>query len=292
MVKAAAGGGGMGMVVVEAAAGLAAAVDRVAAVAERLFGDPAVFVERYFPRARHVEVQILGLPDGRILALGERDCSVQRRHQKIAEETPSPAFRTAADPTRTAMLAAAREAGRAVDYRGAGTVEFLLAGTEFFFLEMNTRLQVEHPITEAVLGVDLVEAQFRIAAGADIGFDESSLVVSGHALELRINAEDPRRFLPGPGVITEWIEPTGDGIRVDAGYRTGNTVTPHYDSLLAKLVVHAPDRQSALARARAALADFTVTGPKCNIAFHLELLDDPAFIAGDYDTGLVARMRA
>ncbi|MEP6980530.1 MAG: biotin carboxylase N-terminal domain-containing protein [Nakamurella sp.] len=296
MIKAAAGGGGMGMAVVADPDRLPAAFAQVAGVAQRLFGDPAVFVERYFTSVRHVEVQILGLADGRVLALGERDCSVQRRHQKVAEETPSPAFSGPADPVRAALLDAAREAGRAVEYRGAGTVEFLLAGSgptaEFFFLEMNTRLQVEHPITEAVLGIDLVQAQFRIAAGADVGFDESSPVSSGHALELRINAEDARRFLPGPGVITAWVEPSGDGIRVDAGYRNGNTVTPHYDSLMAKLIVHAPDRATVLARARAAVAEFTVTGPKCNLAFHAELLANPEFVAGTYDTGLVDRMRA
>ena len=233
-------------------------------------------------------------PDGRVLALGERDCSVQRRHQKLAEETPSPAFSGPADPVRVALLDAARAAGRAVDYRGAGTVEFLLdqGGTGFHFLEMNTRLQVEHPITEAVLGIDLVEAQFRVAAGEDVGFDESTLAPTGHALELRINAEDPRRFLPGPGVITAWVEPTGDGIRVDAGYVAGNTVTPHYVSLLAKLVVHGPDRATVLERARVAVAAFTVTGPKNNLPFHAELLANAEFVSGDYDTGIVGRMRA
>ncbi len=295
ILKAAAGGGGMGMAVVDDPADLPAAFERVSGVAARLFGNPAVFVERWFARSRHVEVQILGLPDGRVLALGERDCSVQRRHQKLAEETPSPAFDGPADPVRAALLDAARAAGRAVDYRGAGTVEFLLTadgpGAGFFFLEMNTRLQVEHPITEAVLGIDLVEAQFRVAAGEDVGFDETTLVPTGHAVELRINAEDPRRFLPGPGVITAWVEPAGEGVRVDAGYVDGNTVTPHYDSLLAKLVVHGPDRATALERARAAVAGFTVAGPRNNLAFHAELLANPEFVSGDYDTGIVGRMR-
>jgi acetyl-CoA carboxylase biotin carboxylase subunit len=196
------------------------------------------------------------------------------------------------------MLDAARVAGRAVHYQGAGTVEFLLApdsGTsaaEFFFLEMNTRLQVEHPITEAIFGVDLVEAQLRIAAGEALGFDESSLTRSGHAIELRINAEDPKRFLPGPGHIKEWVEPTGDGVRVDAGYHAGNTVTPAYDSLMAKLIVHGSDRADAIAKARDAVAGFTIAGPKSNLPFHAELLDNAEFISGDYDTGLVGRMRA
>jgi acetyl-CoA carboxylase biotin carboxylase subunit len=295
MIKASAGGGGMGMAVVSDPADMAAEYEKVTAFAGRLFGDSSVFVERYFPRVRHVEVQILGLADGRVLALGERDCSVQRRNQKVAEETPSPAL---TPELRAAMLAAARKAGEAVDYQGAGTVEFLLAPAvgdgrpEFFFLEMNTRLQVEHPITEAVLGIDLVEAQLRIAAGEAPGFDPDALSVDGHAIELRINAEDSKRFLPGPGVITDWVEPSGPGIRVDSGYALGTTVTPSYDSLMAKLVVHAGDREAALALARQAVASFTVVGPKSNLAFHAELLDNPEFVSGDYDTALVARMRA
>ncbi len=295
MIKASAGGGGMGMAVVTDPAAMAAEYEKVTAFAGRLFGDSSVFVERYFPRVRHVEVQILGLADGRVLALGERDCSVQRRNQKVAEETPSPAL---TDELRADMLAAARTAGDAVDYRGAGTVEFLLAPAtdgrpaEFFFLEMNTRLQVEHPITEAVLGIDLVEAQLRIAAGEDPGFDVEQLTPRGHAIELRINAEDSKRFLPGPGAITEWVEPSGPGIRVDAGYLAGTTVTPSYDSLMAKLILHAPDRAAALALARTAVAGFTVVGPKSNLAFHAELLDNPEFVSGDYDTALVARMRS
>ena len=295
MIKASAGGGGMGMAVVSDPAAMAAEYEKVTAFAGRLFGDSSVFVERYFPRVRHVEVQILGLADGRVLALGERDCSVQRRNQKVAEETPSPAL---TDEVRADMLAAARKAGEAVDYRGAGTVEFLLAPpsdgnkAEFFFLEMNTRLQVEHPITEAVLGIDLVEAQLRIAAGEDPGFDVEQLTPRGHAIELRINAEDSKRFLPGPGAITQWVEPSGPGIRVDAGYASGTTVTPSYDSLMAKLILHAPDRAAALALARTAIAGFTVVGPKSNLAFHAELLDNAEFVSGNYDTALVARMRS
>jgi len=296
VTSAAAGGGGMGMAVVPDPSSMATEFEKVTAFSARLFGDPSVFVERYFPRVRHVEVQILGLADGRVLALGERDCSVQRRNQKVAEETPSPALTAS---LRTEMLDAARAAGEAVQYRGAGTVEFLLApGTgadapaEFFFLEMNTRLQVEHPITEAVLGIDLVEAQLRVAAGQDPGFDVDHLTVTGHAIELRINAEDSKRFLPGPGVITEWVQPAGDGIRVDAGYAVGTTVTPSYDSLMAKVIVHGADREAALALARTAVAGFTVVGPKSNLAFHAELLDNAEFVSGDYDTALIARMRA
>ncbi len=310
MIKASAGGGGMGMTVVDDPDKMGAEFDKVTGFAGRLFGDSSVFVERYFPRVRHVEVQILGLADGRVLALGERDCSVQRRNQKVAEETPSPALTPA---VRSRMLAAAAQAGAAVDYRGAGTVEFLFSPPaapgmdqvdptapgrpgegdgEFFFLEMNTRLQVEHPITEAVLGIDLVEAQLRVAAGEEPGFDPESLQVTGHAIELRINAEDPKRFLPGPGAVSEWVEPVGEGIRVDSGYAAGTVVTPAYDSLMAKLIVHAGDRAAALALARQAVADFTIVGPKSNLAFHAELLQNPEFVSGDYDTALVARMRA
>ncbi len=173
-------------------------------------------------------------------------------------------------------------------------MEFLLdpSSREFFFLEMNTRLQVEHPITEEVLGIDLVAAQLHVAAGEDPGFDPATLTVNGHAIELRINAEDSKRFLPGPGVISQWVEPTGEGVRVDAGFTTGNTVTPHYDSLMAKLVVHGADRAQALDRAAAAVAGFTIVGPKSNLAFHAELLDNPEFRSGDYDTGIIGRMRS
>jgi acetyl-CoA carboxylase biotin carboxylase subunit len=290
MVKAAAGGGGMGMAVAGDADGLRAEYDKVRGFAERMFGDGSVLIERYFPRVRHIEVQILGLADGRVIALGERECSVQRRNQKLVEETPSPALSPA---QREQLLAAAVRAGEAVGYRNAGTVECLFdpAGGEFFFLEMNTRLQVEHPVTEAVFGVDLVEQQLRIASGLAPSFDPDALAVTGHAIEVRVNAEDPKRFLPGPGAITTWVEPTGDGVRVDAGYAAGTTVTPSYDSLMAKLIVHGADRADALARLRAAVAGFEVAGPKVNLPFFAELLDNPEFVSGDYDTGIVGRMR-
>jgi acetyl-CoA carboxylase, biotin carboxylase subunit len=290
MVKAAAGGGGIGMGAAADEAGLRAAFETARSRAERFFGSPEILLERLVERARHVEVQILGLADGRVLALGERDCSVQRRHQKVAEETPSPGVSAA---LRERMLAAAVQAGEAVGYRGAGTVECLVdadAGT-FVFLEMNTRLQVEHPVTELVTGIDLVEQQFRIAAGEPPSFDPASVRPAGHAIELRIYAEDPVRFLPGPGTITEWEEPAGDGVRVDAGYRAGNTVTPFYDPLLAKLCVHGADRAHALDRARAAVAAFRITGPKNNLAFHADLLTSTEFVAGDYDTSLVSKLR-
>jgi acetyl-CoA carboxylase biotin carboxylase subunit len=290
MLKAAAGGGGMGMAVAADAATLQTEYARISSFAQRLFGDSRLFVERYFPRVRHVEVQILGLADGRVIALGERDCSVQRRHQKIAEESPSPAV---SPDLRDRMEQAAVLAASTVNYRNAGTVEFLLDQDtgEFFFLEMNTRLQVEHPVTEMRYGVDLAAAQLLIAAGAAPGFDVDALGPLGHAIELRVNAEDPQRFLPGPGPIAAWVEPVGKGVRVDSGYAAGTTVTPFFDSLLAKLVVHGADRQQALERAREAVAGFAVAGPKCNLPFHAELLEHPEFVSGYYDTGLVTRMR-
>jgi acetyl-CoA carboxylase, biotin carboxylase subunit len=291
MVKASSGGGGIGMGVAEDEDTLRKAFDTARTRAERFFGDPAVLLERYVASARHVEVQVLGLADGRVVALGERDCSVQRRPQKVAEETPSPGV---PPELRARMVEAAVRAGEAVDYRNAGTVEFLVDRArpgEFSFLEMNTRLQVEHPVTELVTGVDLVEQQLLVAAGKPCSFDPDALEPAGHALELRVYAEDPTRFLPGPGEITTWEEPDGPGVRVDAGYRAGDTVTPYYDPLMAKLCVHGPDREAALAAARDAVARFRIEGPKHNLPFFAELLDHPEFAAGDYDTGLVARMR-
>jgi acetyl-CoA carboxylase biotin carboxylase subunit len=291
MVKAAAGGGGMGMAVARDEAGLRIEYDKVRAFAERMFGDGSVLIERYFPRVRHIEVQILGLADGRMVALSERECSVQRRNQKLVEEAPSPAV---SPELRERLLAAAVKAGEAVGYRNAGTVEMLFDPTagDFFFLEMNTRLQVEHPITELIHGIDLVEEQLRIASGAAPTFDPADVHrTTGHAIELRVNAEDPKRFLPGPGKVTTWVEPAGDGVRVDSGYAAGTTVTPFYDSLMAKLIVHGADRTDAIAKARAAVAGFEITGPKNNLPFFAELLENEEFLSGDYDTGIVSRMR-
>jgi len=290
MIKAAAGGGGIGMSVAADETQLRAGFETARSRAERFFGNAAILLERYIPRARHVEVQILGLADGRVIALGERDCSVQRRHQKVAEETPSPGV---TPQLRARMLAAAVRAGEAVGYRGAGTVECLVdtAAGDFVFLEMNTRLQVEHPVTEMVTGIDLVEQQFLIADGGLVSFEPMSVSPKGHALELRVYAEDPSRFLPRPGTITGWHEPSGPHVRVDAGYAAGNTVTPYYDPLLAKLCVYGPDRAQALERARAAVAQFQITGVKTNLPFHAELLASQEFGSGRYDTSIVARLR-
>jgi acetyl-CoA carboxylase biotin carboxylase subunit len=290
MVKAAAGGGGIGMSVARDDAELVKAFETARSRAERFFGNPAILLERYIEGARHVEVQVLGLADGSVVALGERDCSVQRRHQKVAEETPSPGV---GPELRQRMLDGAVRAAQAVNYRNAGTVECLVdpLAQDYVFLEMNTRLQVEHPVTELVTGIDIVEQQMRIAAGETVNGLEG-ITPSGAAIEMRVYAEDPKRFLPSPGRIEQWVEPTGDGVRVDAGYTEGNTVTPFYDPLLAKLCVWAPDRTAALDKARIAVEGFTVTGLKTNLPFFAELLADPAFVSGDYDTGLVDRMRA
>jgi acetyl-CoA carboxylase, biotin carboxylase subunit len=290
MIKASAGGGGIGMSAAADPLQLEAGFETARSRAERFFGSPAILLEAYVERARHVEVQILGLANGRVLALGERDCSVQRRHQKVAEETPSPGIRP---DLRAQMLAAAVRVGQAVRYVGAGTVEFLVdvVAGNFMFLEMNTRLQVEHPITELVTGIDLVEQQFLIAVGDDISFAADAVVPSGHALEFRIYAEDSKRFLPSPGTVTEWAEPAGPGMRIDAGYTAGNTVTPFYDPLLAKLCVHGADRAQALDRARAAVGSFRISGIKTNLEFHADLLASAEFSGGDYDTSLVSRLR-
>jgi acetyl-CoA carboxylase biotin carboxylase subunit len=287
MVKASAGGGGIGMGLAEDEAALRKAFETARTRAERFFGSPAILLERYLARARHVEIQILGLADGRVVALGERDCSVQRRHQKVVEETPSPGV---SEELRQRMFDGAIRAGEAIGYRNAGTVECLVSGDDFVFLEMNTRLQVEHPITELCTGIDIVAEQLRIASGEDVSF--STVERNGHAIELRVYAEDPVRFLPGPGEITTWVEPSGDGIRVDSGYAEGDVVTPYYDPLLAKLCAWAPTRAEAIERARRAVDEFRIVGPKHNLPFHAELLAYEEFVSGDYDTSVIDRMRA
>lgn len=289
MVKPAAGAGGIGMAAAHHEPSLREAYATARTHAERVFGRGDVLLERYVEGARHVGVQIFGLADGTVVALGDRDCSVQRRHQEVAVETPSPGVPPA---LREPMLAAAVRAGEAVGYRGAGTVEYLVdpAAQDFFFLEMTTRLQAGHPVTEMVSGIDLVEQQFRAAAGEPVSF--TGVAPRGHAVEFRVLAEDPRRFLPGTGEIKVWEEPVGDGIRIDAGYAEGTTVTTHYGPLLAKLCVHGDDRDHALARARAAVDAFRIEGPPTNLPFLRELLDRPEFADGAYDTGLVGRMRA
>ncbi len=288
MVKAAAGGGGIGMRIVEDRDDLVDAVAATSAQAERFFGDGSILVERYLPDARHVELQVLGLADGRVAVLGERDCSVQRRYQKVLEETPSPGV---SPELRGRMVAAVRAGAEHIGYRNAGTFECLVSGEDFVFLEVNARLQVEHPVTEEVTGIDLVAEQLRVAAEEPPGFEPDVVAMRGHAIELRVYAEDSARFLPRPGTISSYQEPEGPGIRVDGGFRAGDAITPFYDPLVAKLVVHGGDREQAIERARAAVDGFRIDGLTTNLGFLAEVLDDPQFRAGTYDTGLVSRLR-
>jgi acetyl-CoA carboxylase biotin carboxylase subunit len=291
ILKAVSSGGGLGVAVARDDRTLRAVFGPLQERVARFFGSAGILVERYLSPVRHVEVQLLGLADSRIVALGERDCSVQRRHQKIAGEAPAPGL---SDSTRARLSRTARQIAELVDYRGAGTVEFLLdtRTEEFVFCEMNCRLQVEHPLTELVTGIDVVEQQLLIAAGAPPSFDaDEPPRPDGHAIEVRIYAEDPERFAAATGRITGWQEPSGEGIRFDHGYGRRDRVPPHYDPLLGKVAVWGPDRDAALDRLRSALGQLRIEGPACNLPFFTELLDDPSYRAGTYDTGLVARLR-
>ena len=294
LLKAVAGGGGRGMRVARNDKELAAAFELATREAERAFGNGSVYLEKYLAEPRHVEIQIFGDSQGRVVHLGERECSLQRRHQKIMEESPSPAL---SDALRTKMGAAAVAAAKAVDYVGAGTVEFLLdEDGSFFFMEMNTRIQVEHPVTEMVTGFDLVKEQIRVAAGEPLSFgptpgdgDGAGWRPRGHAIEFRINAEDPVTFAPSPGTITTFHLPGGPGVRVDTAAYSGWKIPPYYDSLIAKLIVHGRDREEALARGRRALELFIVEGVKTTIPLHLRLLDDPDMRHGSFSTKWLER---
>ncbi len=288
LVKASAGGGGKGMSRVDAPEDLPAALAEGRRLAAAAFGDETVYLEKLLERPHHVEFQIFGDAAGHVMHLFERECSVQRRHQKIIEETPSPALDP---PLRSRMAEAAVEAGHAVDYVGAGTVELLLdEKRNFYFLEMNTRLQVEHPITEATLGVDLVRAQLEIAAGGRLPDGWARLSPRGHAIELRLYAEDPVTFLPRSGEVLEYAEPSGPGVRVDSGIARGSRVGLEFDPLLAKLVAYAPDRRAAIERARRALADWVVLGVETNRPLLSALLRSEEFVFGRYTTDLVSSL--
>jgi acetyl-CoA carboxylase, biotin carboxylase subunit len=288
IIKATAGGGGRGMKIVEEAGRLGAQLAAARSEAQAGFGNPAVYLERYVARPRHVEVQVLG--DGeRAITLGERECSIQRRHQKLVEEAPSVALD---DARRNELLRVARKATHAIGYRTVGTLEFLLDEEKnFYFMEMNTRIQVEHTVTEEVFGVDLIREQIRLAGGEPLKLP-ADLRPRGHAIELRINAEDPVTFAPSPGRITALNLPGGLGVRVDTHIYQQYVVPSHYDSLLAKLIVHAENRPAALARLRRALAEFVVEGCKTNLDFHRRLLGNADFVAGRLDTHLIERMSA
>jgi len=289
LVKAAGGGGGRGMKLVEHAADLAATMDMASAEAEAAFGDARVYLERYVRSGRHIEVQLLGDGEGRVIHLGERDCSVQRRYQKLVEETPAPHLPPA---TRAAMHEAAVRFAARLSYRGAGTVEFLydVPRDAFYFLEMNARIQVEHPVTEKVTGIDLVAEQIAIADGRGLGVSQADVMCDGAAIECRINAEDPDRdFAPSPGTVSEAHWPQGEGIRVDTHVVDGARIPPFYDSMIAKVIAHGADRAAALARLRAALTEVRIAGVTTNLAFQQAVLADPDFAAGGVDTGFLAR---
>ena len=293
MIKASAGGGGKGMRVAPDPESFVKLLTAAQNEAKAAFGNPGVYLERCILKPRHVEFQVFGDHHGSVIHLGERDCSIQRRHQKLVEEAPSPAL---TPELRAEMGAAAVKAAKAIDYVGAGTIEFLLdEDGSFYFMEMNTRIQVEHPVTEVTTGFDLVKEQIRVAAGEPLSFPLNGEQVKhrGHAIEFRINAEDPaRNFAPGPGTITTFHPPGGPGVRLDTHLYTGYRVPPNYDSLLAKLIVSGANRREAIVRARHVLDQFIIEGVPTTIPFLRRILDDSRFIEGDVDTGFVARMMA
>ena len=280
LLKAAAGGGGRGMRIVRARDMLAQAFATCQAEAAQAFGSSELYLEKYVEEARHVEVQVLGDRNGIRVHLGERDCSVQRRHQKLLEESPASAI---SEETRAGLYKAALSVANSVNYVSAGTVEFLVAqnGT-FYFIEMNTRIQVEHPVTEMVTGIDLVREQIRVASGEPLGYKQRAITLRGHAIECRINAEDPEHFVPSPGTVTAWLPPGGYGVRVDSHLMPGAVVAPYYDSLIAKIIVHGRDRAEAIGRMQRALSETHVEGVKTTIPYHQKLLADPTFLSGEH----------
>jgi len=280
IVKAAAGGGGRGMKVAHSADQMSEVLSTARAESKAAFGDDTLYMEKYLETPRHIEIQVIGDSHGNAVHLGERDCSMQRRHQKILEEAPSPALNAQArEEIGTRVADAIRELG----YRGVGTVEFLYENGEFFFIEMNTRLQVEHPVTEMVTGVDLVREQLRIASGAPLSFRQEDVVINGHAIECRINAENPVTFAPNPGKVTSFHAPGGFGVRVDSGLYDGYSIPPYYDSLVAKLIVHGANRNECLMRLRRTLLEFVVDGVDTTIPLHLDLIENKDVVDGTYN---------
>ncbi len=277
IIKASGGGGGRGMRVVHSEAALVNAISLTKAEAGAAFNNDMVYMEKYLETPRHVEIQVLADEHGKAVHLGERDCSMQRRHQKVIEEAPAPGI---TNEMRKRIGERCAQACVDIGYRGAGTFEFLYQDGEFYFIEMNTRIQVEHPVTELITGVDIVKEQIRIASGEPLSVQQSDVVIRGHAIECRINAEDPKTFMPSPGTITAYHTPGGPGIRVDSHIYDGYTVPPYYDSMIGKIITYGDSRQAAMARMRIALSELVIEGIKTNIALHQELLRDAAFEAG------------
>ncbi|MFT6509491.1 MAG: acetyl-CoA carboxylase biotin carboxylase subunit [Parvibaculaceae bacterium] len=279
LVKAASGGGGRGMKVAHSAAELPGALSAARTEAKAAFGDDTLYMEKYLSQPRHIEVQVVADAHGHAVHLGERDCSLQRRHQKVLEEAPSPALNDAA---RAEIGEIVSKAMKGLGYLGVGTIEFLYENGEFFFIEMNTRLQVEHPVTEAITGIDLVREQIRIASGLEMSFTQEDVAFSGHAIECRINAEHPQTFMPSPGLIKEYHTPGGLGVRIDSGAYSGYRIPPYYDSLIGKLIVHGRNRNECLMRLRRSLEEFVVDGVDTTIPLFKELMAEPEFQNGDY----------
>ncbi len=277
IIKAAAGGGGRGMRVVHSEAALLNAISLTRAEAQAAFGSDVVYMEKYLENPRHIEIQVLADQHGNAIHLAERDCSMQRRHQKVVEEAPAPGI---TPELRAEIGGRCAEACRKIGYRGAGTFEFLYENGEFYFIEMNTRVQVEHPVTEMITGVDLIKEQIRVAANEKLSYTQDDIIVRGHAFECRLNAEDPETFMPSPGTISQFHSPGGLGVRVDSHIYNGYRVPPYYDSMIGKLIVHGDSRETAMARMRTALGECVIEGIKTNIPLHQDIFSDAAFQAG------------
>ena len=279
LIKAASGGGGRGMKVVEREEDLESLMQQASSEANAAFGDPTVYMEKYLCDPRHIEYQVFGDGEGKAIHLGERDCSIQRRHQKLLEEAPSPVISA---EQRAHMGAIVANAMADMGYRGAGTIEFLYENNEFYFIEMNTRLQVEHPVTEMISGMDLVREQIRIAQGDGLSVTQDEVILHGHAIECRINAEDPQTFAPSPGTVKNYVAPGGMHVRVDSGLYTGYKVPPYYDSMIGKLIVYGTTRERCIMRLKRALEEYVVEGMKTTIPLHQRIIRDEAFLSGDY----------
>lgn len=292
IVKATAGGGGRGMRIAHDETQLVTSIEAASQEANNAFGNPGLYLEKYITRIRHIEVQILADEHGNVIHLGERDCTVQRRHQKLLEEAPSSQMDS---KLREEIGKAAVQAAKQIGYRNAGTIEFIfdLDSKKFYFMEMNTRIQVEHPVTEMITGIDLIQAQIRIAAGEKLWIKQEDINFRGHAIEFRINAEDPdKNFTPCPGKIDGYIAPGGPGVRIDSHCYTGYSVPPYYDSMIAKLIVYGNNRTEAIARGKRALEEYAITGISTTIPFHLKVLNHPKFIGGDFGTDFIVKEMA